>query len=137
MFIALTFLTFFVIEILSGNLIHPIQYLFIGFGLLIYYSLLLSLSEYIVFPLAYLIASITVVSLISIYSTSFLPNKKRSTIVALVLSILYGYLYVVLQLQDYALLMGSLILFVALALLMYLTRKIDWFSILNYRQFDN
>ena len=67
---------------------------------------------------------------------SFFPDKRRSAIVAAVLIILYGYLYIVLQLQDYALLMGSLILFVALALMMYLTRKIDWFSVLNYRKIE-
>ena len=69
--------------------------------------------------------------------TSFLESRLRPAIVAMVLIILYGYLYIVLQLQDYALLMGSLVLFIALALTMYLTRKIDWFSVLNYRKVDD
>ncbi len=134
MFISLTFLTFFVIEILSSKPMHPIQYLLIGLALLVFYTLLLSFSEYVAFGLAYLIASAGVVALVTLYSISFLADKLGSAIIALVLSILYGYLYIVLQLQDYALLMGSLILFVALALTMYLTRKIDWFSILKYRK---
>jgi inner membrane protein len=136
MFFALTFLTFFVIEILGGRPIHPIQYLLIGLALLIFYTLLLSLSEYIPFGYAYLVASIAIVALITLYSTSFLSGKLRPMIVALVLVVLYGYLYVVLQLQDYALLMGSFILFVALALTMYLTRKIDWFSALSAKKTD-
>ena len=134
MFIALTFATFFVIEILSGRPIHPIQYLLIGFALLIFYTLLLSLSEYVPFGYAYLVAAMAIVILITGYSASFLGSRFRSGIVALVMAMLYGYLYVILQLQDYALLMGSLMLFVALALTMYLTRAIDWFSVLNYRK---
>ncbi len=134
MFIALTFLTFFIIEILGGRPIHPIQYLLIGLALLVFYTLLLSLSEYIAFKFAYLIASAAVITLITFYSTSLFPDKRRSAVIAVVLSLLYGYLYIVLQLQDYALLMGSLVLFVALALMMYLTRRIDWFSVLNYRK---
>ncbi len=136
MFISLTFLTFFVVEILGGKPIHPIQYLLIGFALLMFYALLLALSEHFAFNLAYIVASAAVVTLISIYSTSFLPGKRRPAIVAAILTILYGYLYIVLQLQDYALLMGSLVLFLALASMMYLTRKIDWFSVLNYRKVE-
>ncbi|MDF1544515.1 MAG: cell envelope integrity protein CreD [bacterium] len=134
MFIALTFLTFFVIEILSGKPIHPIQYLLVGLALLVFFTLLLSLSEYITFGLAYLIASAAVIAMITFYSTSFLSDRFRSAIVAMVLMILYGYLYIVLQLQDYSLLMGSVILFVALGLMMYLTRRIDWFAVLNYQR---
>lgn len=134
MFIALTFLTFFVIEIRSGTPIHPVQYLLVGLALLVFYTLLLSLSEYIPFGYAYLIASAGIVAMISVYSTSFLANRLRSAVVAMVMIILYGYLYIILGLQDYALLMGSLILFVALAVLMYLTRQVDWFSVLNARK---
>ncbi len=134
MFIALTFLTFFIIEILSGKPIHPIQYLLVGLALLVFYTLLLSLSEYISFGYAYLIACIGIIGMITIYSSSFLADKFKSAIVALILVILYGYLYIILQLQDYSLLMGSVILFIALAMMMFLTRKIDWFSVLNSGQ---
>ena len=131
MFIALTFLTFFILEILSAKPMHPIQYLFVGLALLVFYTLLLSLSEYVGFGYAYLMASAGVVILITFYSMSLLSDRTRSAIIAVVLALLYGYLYVILQLQDYALLMGSLILFAALAMLMYLTRRIDWFSIMK------
>lgn len=131
MFISLTFLTFFMIELLSRKVIHPIQYLLIGFALLIFYTLLLSISEYLVFKLAYLIASAAIITLITVYSYSVLSDKLKSGIIFGVLIILYGYLYILLQLQDYALLLGSLGLFVVLTLVMYLTRNINWFEIMS------
>ncbi len=134
LFIALTFLTFFVIEILSNKAIHPIQYLLIGVALVIFYTLLLSLSEYIPFLYAYLIASTGIVTLISFYSISVLSDKSQTLIVAIVLIILYGYLYIVLQLQDFALIMGSALLFIALALMMYLTRRVDWFTVVSNKK---
>lgn len=134
MFISLTFLTFFMIELLSKRIIHPVQYLLIGFALLIFYTLLLSISEYLVFSLAYLLASAAIISLITIYSYSVLSEKLKSGIIFGVLIILYGYLYILMQLQDYALLMGSLGLFLVLALVMYLTRNIDWFEIMSHQK---
>ncbi|MTI89157.1 MAG: cell envelope integrity protein CreD [Balneolaceae bacterium] len=134
MFIALTFLTFFMIELLNRKVIHPIQYLLIGFALLIFYTLLLSLSEYIVFGLAYLIASAAIISLITIYSYSMLKDTAKTGMIAGVLIILYGYLYILLQLQDYALLLGSIGLFSVLALVMYLTRNINWFEVMSRNQ---
>lgn len=131
MFISLTFLTFFMIELLSKKIIHPIQYLLIGFALLIFYTLLLSISEYVVFQLAYIIAAAAIIGLITIYSYSVLSDKLKSGIIFGVLIILYGYLYILLQLQDYALLLGSLGLFVVLSVVMYLTRNINWFEIMS------
>jgi len=131
MFISLTFLTFFMIELLSKKIIHPVQYLLIGFALLIFYTLLLSISEYLVFKLAYLIAATVIILLITVYSYSVLSDKIKTGIILGVLIILYGYLYILLQLQDYALLFGSIGLFVVLALVMFLTRKIDWFEIMG------
>lgn len=131
MFISLTFLTFFMVELLSKKIIHPVQYLLIGFALLIFYTLLLSISEYLVFMLAYLFASAAIIILITIYAYSVLSDKFKTGVIFGVLVILYGYLYILMQLQDYALLMGSFGLFIVLALVMYLTRKIDWFEILS------
>jgi len=119
------------IELLSGSVIHPVQYLLTGFALLIFYTLLLSISEYIAFGLAYLIAAAAIISLITVYSFSVLPDKRKTGIVFGVLTLLYGYLYILLQLQDYALLMGSIGLFTVLASVMYLTRQIDWFEIME------
>lgn len=131
MFISLTFLAFFMIELLNRKVLHPIQYLLIGFALLVFYTLLLSISEHIVFKYAYLIAGIGVVTLITAYTRSVLKHNLQTLIIFGILIILYGYLYIVLQLQDFALLMGSIGLFVILATVMYLTRKIDWYAIMK------
>ena len=136
MFITFTFLSFFLIELLNKKAIHPIQYLLIGFSLLVFYTLLLSLTEHMTFNLAYILAGLANIILISAYTRSVLKSSRQTLIILGILTLLYGYLYVVLQLQDYALLMGSLGLFVVLATLMYLTRKIDWFSILKVSESD-
>jgi len=136
MFISLTFLTFFMIELLSKKAIHPVQYLLTGFALLIFYTLLLSLSEYVVFNLAYLLASSAIILLITVYSYRILSDKVKTAIIFGVLAILYGYLFILLQLQDYALLMGSIGLFIVLAFVMYLTRHIDWFEIMGGRDMN-
>lgn len=133
MFIGLTFLSFFIIEILNQKVIHPIQYLLIGFGLVLFYTLLLSLSEHIAFLYAYLFSSLSIVVMISLYTKSVLKNNFLVTVVAVILVILYGFLYVILQLQDYSLLIGSIGLFIFLAVVMYLTRKIDWFTVLKQK----
>ncbi len=131
MFISLTFLTFFMIELLGGKSVHPIQYLLIGFGLLIFYTLLISFAEHISFEVSYLIASAGIITMISLYTKSVFKEMKFTLLVSGVLVLLYGYMYIILQLQDYALLMGSIGLFIILGLLMYLTRNIDWFSIVK------
>jgi inner membrane protein len=136
MFISLTFLTFFMIELLSKKVIHPIQFLLIGFALLIFYTLLLSISEYLVFKFSYIIACAGIILLISLYTKTVLNDLKQTAIVTGVLIILYGYLYIILQLQDYALLMGSIGLFFVLSIVMYLTRKIDWFTIMKSQELD-
>lgn len=137
MFIALTFLTFFMIELLSGNIIHPVQYLLIGFALLIFYTLMLSISEYVVFGIAYLVAAAAIILLITTYSYMVLSDRRNSAIVFWVLTLLYGYLYVLLQLQDFALLFGSIGLFCVLASIMFLTRNIDWFDIMGNQSADS
>jgi len=131
MFIGLTFLSFFMIELLNRKLIHPIQYLLIGFALLVFYTLLLSFSEQMVFKYAYLISSIATIGLITSYTKGVLKDNLQTGIIFLILILLYAYLYIVLQLQDLALMIGSIGLFLILSLVMYLTRKIDWFSTLQ------
>jgi len=131
MFIGLTFLSFFMIELLNKKLIHPIQYLLIGFSLLIFYTLLLSFSEQMAFKYAYLISSVATIGLITSYTKGVLKDKLQTGIILLILVLLYSYLYIVLQLQDLALMIGSIGLFSILSLVMYLTRKIDWFSTLQ------
>jgi inner membrane protein len=134
MFIGLTFLAFFLIEILNGKMLHPIQYLLVGSGLVLFYILLLSLSEHLFFPLAYSIASLSLILLISLYSRAILRDTRFMLIISSVLTLLYGFLYVDLQLEDYALLLGSIGLFVILAVVMYLTRNLNWYNILPEKE---
>ncbi|MDX1592545.1 MAG: cell envelope integrity protein CreD [Balneolaceae bacterium] len=131
LFISLTFLTFFLFELFSKKAIHPVQYLLVGTALLIFYTLLLSLSEYITFGLAYTVSSAAIISLITFYAHKVLSDSRRTGILLGVLILLYGYLYILLQLQDYALLLGSIGLFTVLAAVMYLTRNIDWFEVME------
>ncbi|HRZ41476.1 MAG TPA: cell envelope integrity protein CreD [Bacteroidales bacterium] len=126
MFIVFTFLTFFFSEILVNKKVHPIQYLLIGFSLCIFYTLLLSLSEQVGFLWAYIIAAAAIISLITAYSSSILKDRKLIALVGFILMALYTFLFTILQIEAYSLLMGSIGLFVVMALIMYLTRKIDW-----------
>ncbi len=128
MIIAFTFLIFFFVEVLAKKRIHPIQYLLAGLALIIFYALLLAFSEHWGFNIAYIISGIATISLVTLYSKSIYKNMRETAITGLSLIILYGFVYVTLQLQDYALLMGSIGLFIIMAIIMYLTRKIDWYD---------
>jgi len=129
MFIGLTFLAFFVIDILSRSPFHPIHYTLVGFALILFFVLLLSISEHITFNSAYMIASLPVILLISMYTRGITGRWPLTAMVTGILAILYGLLFMLLQLEDYALLLGSISLFVSLAAVMYLTRRIDWFGL--------
>jgi len=129
MFVGLTFLVFFLVEVFSNNKIHPIQYLLIGVSLCIFYLLLLALSEHVNFGLAYFLASLSVVILIGAYVRSALEKKVIPLITVGMLTILYGFLYILLQNQDYALLIGSVGLFLIIAAVMYTTRNVNWYQI--------
>jgi inner membrane protein len=129
LFIVLTFMAFFVSEVLSYKAIHPVQYALVGFALLIFYILLLSLSEHITFGISYIISAAAVIILISLYMRNIFGDNRPAYILGGVLTVLYAFLYVIVQAQDYALLFGSFGLFAALALLMYLTRGVDWFAL--------
>ncbi len=127
--IGLTFLTFFFLELINNKPVHPLQYILVGFALCIFYVLLLSISEHISYNLSYLIASVMTIGLISWYSASILRDKKLAYLIAGDLVILYGFIFCLIQLEDYALLMGSLGLFTILAIVMHFSRKIDWASL--------
>ena len=127
MFIGLTFLTFLLIEVLTRKKLHPIQYVLTGFTLIIFYSLLVSLSEHTGFAIAYIISSVSIILLITFYIKASFGKMKLAVITASVLSTLYLFLYIVLRMQDFALLLGSIGLFVVLGLFMMLTRKINWY----------
>lgn len=129
MFIILTFLTFFFVEILNKNRIHPIQYLLIGFAICLFYVLLLSISEHLKFDTSYLLSCICILALITFYAKNIFKSFFITALICIILAIFYGFFYSLLQLQDYALLMGSVGLLLILGTIMYLTRNIDWYSI--------
>lgn len=129
LFLVLTFATLWLFEILIKINIHPIQYLFVGMGMCMFYLLELSLAEHIGFVQAYVTASVAIVALVASYCAAVLKTSKRAMIVGLVIALLYIYLYILLMIEDYALLCGSIGLFVVLAAIMFLTRKVDWYSI--------
>lgn len=129
LFILLTFLTFFFIEVLNKKRIHSIQYLLIGFSICLFYVLLLSISEHLSFNIAYLISCVVIIGLDTFYYSHILKNKKLTYFMSGVLAILYGFFYALLQLQDYSLLVGSCGLLLILGVIMYLTRNIDWYEL--------
>jgi inner membrane protein len=128
LFIMLNFIIFLFIEIRSKARIHPFQYSLVAFALLIFYALLTSISEQIGFNRAYLISAVAVTSLISWYVFTMLRNSRMVVWVTLLQSGLYLFLFAILQLQDYALLTGSIGLFVILGIIMRASQQIKWYS---------
>jgi len=126
MVIGLTFLIFFLIQTMSKIDIHPFQYVMIGVALVMFYTLLISISEHSSFLKAYLIAGSAVIVLITLYSKSILKSIKFPILIGACLTILYGFIFVIIQLENYALLVGSIGLFSILAVVMFVSRKIDW-----------
>lgn len=124
--ILLTFAAFFIIETVNHRSVHPFQYVLIGLALILFYTLLLSISEYIGFNLAYAIAALATIGLITWFVKGLLGSAKLSSLLALVLVLTYGYIFTILQLQDYALLLGSIGLFITLTIIMYFSKRISW-----------
>jgi inner membrane protein len=124
--IFLTFLVFFIIQHIGKVSMHIFNYFLIGLALVIFYTLLISISEHTNFNFSYIISAFSTVLLISLYSKSILNNKKFSIYIFSILSMLYFYIFVIIQLENYALLVGSIGLFVILAGIMYSSRKIKW-----------
>jgi inner membrane protein len=127
LFIALTFIAFFFNEMRGTGRVHPFQYVLIGLALVIFYTLLISMSEYLGFNSAYWIAAAMTVGLVTLYARSLFPSSVMSNLIGGTLVLLYVFLFTLIQLQDYALLIGSLGLFAILAGLMYLSKKIEWY----------
>lgn len=128
LFISLTFALFFIFEVMKKMPVHPIQYILVGCSLAMFFLLLVSLSEHISFPLAYGISASAVVALLGYYVSYILREIKWGALFAVLVASLYAYLYAVLSSEDNALLMGSIFLFGMLSLIMFLTRKIDWYG---------
>ena len=108
--------------------VHPVQYMLVGIALVIFYTLLLSFSEFILFDGAYVAAALATITLISLYVKSHFGNWRTTGIFTLVLTLLYTFIFVLVRLEDTALLIGSIGLFFILAIAMYLSRKIDWYG---------
>ncbi len=124
--ILLTFAAFFIIESVSRKSVHPFQYALIGLALILFYTLLLSISEYLSFNTAYIIASFATVGLIAWFVKGILHSSRMTTIMTLVLVLMYSYIFSILQLQDYSLLLGSIGLFLTLGVIMHFSKKIQW-----------
>jgi len=129
LFIVLTFAAFFLYEVLRGLRIHPAQYTLVGAGLALFFLLLLALSEHVAFGLAYTLAAAACVALIAFYVSFVLRGIARGLGFGALLAVLYGVMYLLLGQEDYALLMGSLLLLAVLAAFMYFTRRLDWYAL--------
>ena len=129
LFIGLTFAVFFLFEVLKRMAVHPVQYALVGMSLALFYLLLLSLSEHLSFALAYGLAATACVLLIGFYVSHVLRSAKRGAGFATLLALLYAMLFALLGAEDFALLMGSVLVFGVLAAVMVLTRKLDWYGV--------
>jgi len=128
MFVGLVFLTFFVFEALSGQRVHAAQYLLVGLAQMAFYLLLLSLSEYLGFDGAFAIAASATVALMGLYAGAAFRSRGRGAQALVVFSAVYGLIYLLMRLEDFALLAGSIASFLGLAGAMYLTRNLDWYG---------
>jgi inner membrane protein len=126
MFLAVAFMAVFVLELTSGKRVHAVQYVLVGLGMILFYALLLSLAEHVGFPLAYLIASAATGGMLSLYVGYALANAAKGLIMLCVFLILYGLLYLILRLEDYALLAGAVAGFVMLTVTMFATLRVNW-----------
>ena len=127
--IVLTFAGFFLTELFFKLILHPFQYLLIGFSISTFYLLLLSLSEYLSFNWSFLIAAGAIVLLISGYCSVVLQQAKRGILTGVLFSLLYSFIFILVKAEETSLLMGSIAILLILATVMYLTRKIDWYNV--------
>jgi inner membrane protein len=125
--IIFTFVALFLVEITRKIRIHPFQYILIGVALIIYYTLLLSISEQVGYNIAYWIATVATVGLVSAYAKTFMPNWSLVVLLTLLMTIFYSFIFVIILQQDLSLLIGSIGLFLVVAALMYFSRKVSWY----------
>jgi inner membrane protein len=129
LFIVLTFVGVAAIEVLRRLRVHPIQYLLVGSALAVFFLLLVSLSEHVAFAVAYLAAAATCTGLLTFYGAFVLRGSRAGAAFGAAIALLYGVLYALLQLEQTALLLGSVMLFAVLAAIMVTTRRIDWYGL--------
>jgi inner membrane protein len=126
LFIGFTFMAFLLFDVVAGVRVSAVEYLLVGAGLVLFFVLLLAFAEVVGFTPAYMVAAGGVIALLTAYSAAVLGSRRRAGFIAGLLVALYGVLYILLSLEAYSLLIGSLLLFAALAAVMYLTRNLDW-----------
>lgn len=126
LFVTLAFMAVFCVEMLYGRAVHPVQYLFAGIALVFFYVLLLSLAEHIGFAAAYALASLATGAMLAAYLGAVMRSARVGAVMMGVFTVTYVLLYVILRLEDYALLAGSLLGFAALTIVMFATLRIDW-----------
>ena len=128
MFIGLVFLAYFLFETTTGKRVHPAQYILVGLAQVIFYMLLLSIAEHTGFDIAFGIAATATVALISAYAGWTFKSRGQGIRALVAFTFLYGLIYVLMRLEDYALLVGALASFAAIAAVMWFTRNIDWYG---------
>lgn len=128
LFVVMTFTTYFLFETIAGLRLHPLQYLMVGLANVVFFLLLISMAEHISFGLSYLTSALASSGLVIAYSHAVLGARSRAGIVGGLLFVLYAFLYMTLKAESYALLAGALGLWAALAVTMFLTRRIDWYA---------
>jgi inner membrane protein len=126
--IALTFIIYFFTELLQKKTAHIFQYGLVGFALIVFYLLLLSIAEYTGFHIAYIISALATIMLIGLYTKSIFHDNKTAMVFTGFLSMLYLFIFLLIQLEDGALLIGSIGLFIVVAAIMYLSKKINWYA---------
>ena len=131
LFIVLTFLGVILVEVLHRLRVHPIQYLLVGSALIVFFLLLVSLSEHLPFGSAYLAASAACTGLLAFYGSHVLGGWRRGLVFGAALALLYGTLYLLLQMEQTSLVLGSVLLFVVLAAIMVVTRRLDWYGLIE------
>lgn len=129
LFIVMTFVVLILFELLKKLRVHPIQYTLVGLALLMFYLLLISLSEHIHFVYAYALGALACTTLLTAYFGAILHSRRLGLMLGAGIAALYGVLYVIVKAEENALLMGSLLLFAALAGLMMITRRLDWYEL--------
>ena len=127
--IGLVFLAFFLFETTTGRRLHPAQYILIGLAQVIFYMLLLSIAEHTGFDIGFALAATATVALISAYAGWTFDSRRQGVRALVAFTFLYGRIYVLMRLEDYALLVGALASFAAIFAVMYFTRKLDWYGI--------
>ena len=126
MFVATAFMAVFLLELRGARQVHPVQYFFVGFAMVFFYVLLLSLAEHIGFTKAYVASAAATGGMLSLYVMRVQASAVKGLVMLVLFTLLYGVLYMILRLEDYALLAGALVGFILLTVTMFTTLRVEW-----------